>query len=699
VNTSVDYTHIKWDFGDGFTSDNVNTPSHVYEKPGKYLVKLFVTGYNGLEKTYIDSVFVRDNTVNISADMVRTCTAESVTLSALSKDATSYLWDFGDGTLAEASDTFSVHYYKTPGNYIPKLIAKDADGCASSVVLTNKISIDSLNVSLKSIPQICAPKEIQFNPDITNIGSGEGDQPLLQYHWDFGTGNKKDTANVESPLFTYQFPGNYKVTLQIQSPAGCRKQTDMEIVALQGLGGEINGPSDICEQSSVQFSGSTLLPGAPTWKWIFEDGTVVNQKNPPAKIYNLPGNFMVQLVVNNSGCADTVNKLLQVHSKPVITLSAKNETLCEGASFAVSAKGGDSYTWSPSGGLNTTNGAEVTASPVTNTNYTVSATNVYGCTDTDSVSINVIHPFSLKLANEISVCSGAGTRLEASGGIAYQWINNTQGLDNITVSAPVASPLTTTTYTVVATGEKQCFSDTATIKVVVNPSPLVQLGKDTSLCQGQSITLNAFNSNAVYSWQDGSTSSSFVVKNGGEYHVKVDLGQCTASDTIRINQMAIPYFSLGKDTSICDGEQYVLKPSVTIYGSFLWQDGSDKSSLTISKEGMYSLAVSNQCGTFTDSVVISSGFCNILMPTGFTPNNDGLNDVFRVKYPFAVKSFHMLVYNAWGEKVFETNKINEGWDGTFKGEPSMQGVYVWVISYVDNNNKGEQLKGVVTLLR
>jgi gliding motility-associated-like protein len=234
---------------------------------------------------------------------------------------------------------------------------------------------------------------------------------------------------------------------------------------------------------------------------------------------------------------------------------------------------------------------------------------------------------------------------------------------------------------------------------VVNPSPLVQLGKDTSLCQGQSITLNAFNSSAVYSWQDGSISSSFVVKNGGEYHVKVDLGQCTASDTIRINQMAIPYFSLGKDTSICDGEQYVLKPSVTIYGSFLWQDGSDKSSLTISKEGMYSLAVSNQCGTFTDSVVISSGFCNILMPTGFTPNNDGLNDVFRVKYPFAVKSFHMLVYNAWGEKVFETNKINEGWDGTFKGEPSMQGVYVWVISYVDNNNKGEQLKGVVTLLR
>ncbi|MGN6541189.1 MAG: PKD domain-containing protein, partial [Ginsengibacter sp.] len=193
VNTSYDYSHIKWDFGDGFTSDNVNTPSHVYEKPGKYIVKLFVTGYNGLEKTYLDSVFVRDNKVNISADMVRTCTAQSVTLSALSENAASYIWDFGDGTLAQASDTFSVHYYKTPGNYVPKLIARDADGCASSIILTNKISIDSLNVTLKSIPQICAPKEVQFNPVITNIGSGEGPQPLLTYHWNFGTANQMDT--------------------------------------------------------------------------------------------------------------------------------------------------------------------------------------------------------------------------------------------------------------------------------------------------------------------------------------------------------------------------------------------------------------------------------------------------------------------------------------------------------------------------
>jgi gliding motility-associated-like protein len=231
-------------------------------------------------------------------------------------------------------------------------------------------------------------------------------------------------------------------------------------------------------------------------------------------------------------------------------------------------------------------------------------------------------------------------------------------------------------YTVVATGEEQCFSDMAAIKVVVNPSPVVQLGNDTTLCQGQFITLNAFNNNAVYNWQDGSASPTFIVKNGGEYHVRVDLNNCIVSDTIIIRQAAIPYFTLGKDTSICNGEQYILKPSFTVTASLLCQDGSAGSSFVVSKEGIYSLIASNQCGSYIDSVIISSGLCNILMPTAFTPNNDGLNDIFRVKYPFAVKTFSMLVYNQWGEKVFETNNMREGRDGYWKGQSPLQGVYV-----------------------
>ncbi len=697
-NTSYDYTSVSWDFGDGFTAGNVNYPSHVYTQPGSYVIKLFVTGNNGLSKTYTDTVVIKDNKVNISATMNHTCTAQSVTLSALSGDASSYLWDFGDGTIVQATDSFSVHYYKTPGNYIPKLIAKDQSGCAASVELTNKIAIDSLNVSLKGMPKICTPKEVQFNPEVVNLASDGGQQPLI-YHWDFGTGNKTDTANTESPSFMYQQPGNYTTRLKVQSADGCSKEANVNIVAQQGLGGQIKGPSDICIQSAAQFTGSTLLPGQPKWQWIFDDGTVVNQQNPPSKEYDNAGNFNVKLVVDNNGCIDTVNKVLRVHSKPEITLSAKEFALCEGSSFSVTAEGGAAYAWSPSAGLNNTNQPTVVASPAANTVYTVTATNVYGCTNIDSVSIKAIHPFALQLANEAEVCKGNSTKLQASGGIGYQWIGNTEGLDNVSVPGPVATPLVSTMYTVVATGENQCFSDTARIQVTVKPTPFVNLGRDTTICEGQSTVLNAFTPNATYVWQDGTTAADFTVSKAGRYIVVVDLNNCKASDTVNIMQKAIPYFTLGRDSAICSGEEYVLMPSLNTTAAYLWQDGSATPSFVVTHEGVYSLTASNECGSHTDSIIITKGFCNILMPNGFTPNNDGLNDVFRVKYPFAVTNFHFLVTNRWGQTIFETNNIHNGWDGTWKGEPALEGIYVWVISFTDINGKGQQFKGIVTLLR
>ncbi|MEO8854943.1 MAG: PKD domain-containing protein [Ginsengibacter sp.] len=697
VNTSYDYTHIKWDFGDGFTSDNVNTPSHVYSQPGKYIVKLFVTGNNGLSKTYIDSVIVYDNKINITASMSHTCTSQSVTLSGLSQDASFYLWDFGDGTVVQASDSFSVHYYKTPGNYTPALIAKNPDGCAASITLSTKISIDSLNVTLKDIPKICTPKEVQFDPVVFNISSNV---ESLVYHWDFGTGVASDTSNIQAPLFKYQKPGNYQVTVNVQSKDGCSKQATAMVVALQGLGAQIKGPSEICEQATVQFMGTTLLPGQPAWKWIFDDGTIVTQQNPPAKVYNKPGNFVIKLIADNGGCVDTVTQTLQVHSKPLVTLSAKDAILCEGSSLSIAAGGGNSYSWSPATGLDATNQATVVASPLNNTNYGVTVINSFGCVNNASVAINVIHPFALQLAKEVEICSGQSTTLQASGGISFQWINNTNGLNNVMIANPVASPSLSTIYTLVASGENQCFSDTAEVTVTVKPTPVVHLGNDTTICEGRSLILNAFTANAIYTWQDATSASSFTVKNQGQYFVVVNLNNCKASDTINIHEIAIPYFSLGKDSAICLGEEYILKPALNTEATFLWEDGSTASSFVVTKEGMYTLTAKNECGSHSDSITITKGLCNILMPTAFTPNKDGLNEVFRVKFPFAVTNFHFLITNRWGQTVFETNNIHDGWDGSFKGAPPLQGIYVWVISFTDiTSHKSQQVKGIVTLLK
>ena len=141
--------------------------------------------------------------------------------------------------------------------------------------------------------------------------------------------------------------------------------------------------------------------------------------------------------------------------------------------------------------------------------------------------------------------SGNSISLQASGGQTYEWIGNTAGLNSTVTANPVATPSASTKYTVVAFGENQCFSDTANIQVTVKPTPIVNLGNDTTICEGQTVLLKAFTANATYLWQDGATAEDYEVSKAGTYTASVSLDNCSASDTINVHQTAKPYFTLG----------------------------------------------------------------------------------------------------------------------------------------------------------
>jgi gliding motility-associated-like protein len=643
TNTSYDYTHVKWDFGDGTISDNINYPSHVYTNPGKYIIQLFVTGNNGLSKTYIDSVFITDYKTNITADILRTCASESVTLSSVKEKASSYLWDFGDGTIVQASDTFSVHRYQSPGVYIPKLIAKDENGCAASVELKNKITIDSLYLSLNVPAKICIPKEISFNPIVIN-NTGDQSQQSLIYHWDFGTGIAKDTSNIKTPSFTYPETGSYSVSLQVQSPYGCLKKVNANMVALQGLGARITGPSEICQETTAQFAGSTLLPGQPQWRWIFDDGTIVDKQNPPVKKYDNAGNFPVTLIVDNNGCIDTVSKVLQVHSKPVVTLSAKEAIVCEGSGISLTASDGYSYSWFPSTGLNNPASASIIASPVTNTSYVVTATSSFGCKNKDSVKISVIHPFKLQMAAEATICNGKSVEIKTSGAVAYQWIENTENLSNLNISNPVAAPSKTTIYTLAASGENHCFSDTGRIKIIVKPNPSVDAGSGSQILAGTTYQLQ-------------SSSSSDVIKWDWSPKKYLDCYNCASPLATPVEPMD------------------------------------------------YTITVANSDGCIASDTVSIKLLCSnsrIYIPNAFSPNNDGLNDQFVIKGQGITTLNHLRIFDRWGTLIFERRnlRINDpagAWDGRYKGEPVPMGTYVYMVEMSCNENTFTQ-KGVVTVV-
>jgi PKD repeat protein len=543
-NTSLNYTMVKWDFGDGNGAEDTNDPSHVYTQPGVYIITLQVTGQNGLTGTFIDSIIVKQPGAIINADILHSCKGQSITFNNSAPAPDAYWWDFGDGVVKAVADTFVKHYYGVSGVYSPSMMVKDTWGCSTVVGLGDKIVIDSLYIALNNLPaSICSPKDVSFLPTINSVAA-DGVQQKLSYHWDFGTGNSSDTSVLQMPTFHYAAAGTYPVQLKVVSPYGCIKQVGGIITAYEGLGGQINGPAEVCEGESVQLLGSTKLPGQPQWKWIFHDGTTIQDQNPPVRKYQVPGSYPVMLVVDNVGCKDTIIKTIAVYENPAILLSTYKADLCAGSSLNLVAEGASSYTWSPGISLSNTNAASVIASPAFDITYKVTGISNHGCINSDSVQISVIHPFRVKLVEDTSVCAGNSIQLKATGAASYLWIGNTVGLNDITSANPMAAPSTSISYSVVGYDAMACFTDTAHTWIMVNARPFVHAGPDAEILAGSSYTIQTTGSNDILNWvwsPDTYLSCSTCPSPEARpvqpvnYTVMVTNAQgCTASDTVSL---------------------------------------------------------------------------------------------------------------------------------------------------------------------
>ncbi|MBC6492990.1 PKD domain-containing protein [Flavihumibacter stibioxidans] len=644
TNHSSNASRYSWDFGDGTVVENVFNPSHVYTKPGFYLVTLNTWSDNGTKYTTIDSVRIRSMSADLAADLLRGCTEQTITLSSDASNVQSYHWDFGDGTLAQTTDSFSVHHYRYPGIYTPLLVVTDASGCSASVKLDQQVVIDDLQVTLPNPgASFCAPKQLLFDPVISSI-TGEVSPDQLSYHWNFGTGNPADTSQLKSPSFAYQSAGTYEVKLLVKSSAGCRKEVGATLKAFQGLGGLITAPQEICEDGSVLFRASTQLPGQPSYNWIFEDGSRSSQQQPPARNYNEPGSFLVKLVVDNNGCSDTVLHQLEVRGKPRLVLSQKDITLCEGIPVSLTVSGAVRYAWSPAAGLNTTSGSEVVVSPQADTRYIVTGTNEFNCSNTDSAEITVIRPFSLQVNPVISVCEGEVVQLSAAGAVSYQWINQTNGLSNTGIANPRVRPDSTITYTVVGTGEGSCFNDTSDITVRVLPLPVIDAGADMELQPGSNYLIRTKSGSNVVSWR-------------WEPSDFLSCTTCPAPET---------------------------RPQWPI---------------------TYRVTAATADGCVATDTVSFTVLCNdsrIYIPNAFTPNADGKNEGFRIRADGVTQVNYIMVYNRFGQKVFERKnfQVNDQeavWDGRFNGSAVPSGAYVYMIEFQCMDQRFQRKGSVVVL--
>jgi gliding motility-associated-like protein len=231
--------------------------------------------------------------------------------------------------------------------------------------------------------------------------------------------------------------------------------------------------------------------------------------------------------------------------------------------------------------------------------------------------------------------------------------------------------------------------------------------QDVNPCSADSI-LNVPNAaNASYQWYKdsiaiiGATESSYHLPENnsfGNYNVRITYpDSCLVSETFSVGINELDKLNLPTDTSLCEKDTLLLAPALKGV-TYQWNGNSD-AMVRIFREGVYDITASNSSGCSRKFTVhVRSQNCNVYMPTAFTPNGDGKNDLFGIPETVKMNLNKFSIFDRWGNKVFNTNERNSGWDGSFKGAASPPGVYVYLIEGIVNN-KMIRLKGTVTLIR
>lgn len=573
-----------WDFGDGSNSA-VRNPTHQYGGPGTYNVSLVVENNLGCLDTVVHTIVIAPPPV-AEFSYSNSCVNSTVTftdLSTPSGNITGWNWTFGDGGTSTLQNP--THIYTSAGTYTVTLTSTDSSGCTGSI--THNITIHPLPaVSAGPDQTICAGGSVTLT-----ASGGNG------YSWNPGGGT--NGTIVVTPTGTTQY-----VALGTDSN-GCQARDTVQVI-VNPLPVVSAGPDpSICTGNTATLTAS----GASTYTWMPGNlnGSTIFVDPVSTTNYTVIG-------TGPSGC--TNSDIVTVHVGTLPSANAGPDvTVCAGASATLTASGGATYSWSPTGDTTST----ISVNPGSSTTYYVTVTDSGGCSATDDVEVTVNNLPVINLPS-FFLCSGSTATLDAGNpGSTYTWSPGGQTTQTISVN-------TSGTYTVTVTSPAGCTaSSSATI--TVGNSLNITIG-NVSFCQGDSAVLDAGYPGMSYNWTTGDTTQTITVSTAGSYGVTVtDTSGCSGSITVtaQVNAIPVPNFSA---TSVCFGNATSFTDASTVIGSSInswsWDFGDSSYSqqqnpvhtFSVSGYQHITLSVTSTAGcsaTLSDSVRV-----NPLPVPGFT---------------------------------------------------------------------------------
>lgn len=593
----------------------------------------------------------------------------------------------GDTIKLSATYVSGTFNWSGPGSYtfigasVKRPNATPAIGGTYTVITTAAGCKDTstLNVTVNAKP---TPVTINNSPvcegDSIKLGSTYGG---ATFNW-FGPGTYTNTGgSVIRPNATTAMSGTYTV---VSTANGCVDTTNLNVVVVTKPAPLLTNNSPVCAGDSIKLSASY---GSATFTWSGPGGynyTGANVIRPNATS-SMAGKYTIVTVLGV--CRDTSNLTVVVNPTPVVNITG-NINICDGDSLhlkSTSSPAASSYSWNWPGGSSVQQNIDI-ANAVAGT-YMVKASNG-NCIGKDSVNVQVTQ-MNVDLGKDQNLCNVNLPVLSPGiAGASYLW------QDGSTAST-FAVPGSGKYYvTVTLNGCKR--SDTVNIKALYVG---VDIGDDTSLCEGDTLKLSAQDGFDKYAWSTGTTGKSIVIKEQGRYWVRVLKDYCDAFDTVNVSYLDGRLY-LPEDTTLCNGEIIQLEVASIDGSEYRWQDGAGGNKYTVEKGGYYWVNATNQCGSFGDTVWVEYEECNCkpVVPTAFSPNGDDRNDYLHPFIYCTPKSYKFMILNRWGEVVFRSQNVADKWDGSYKGVPAEVGAYFYYLEVMGPNGHIFREKGDITLV-
>ncbi len=553
--------------------------------------------------------------------------------------------------------------------------------------------------------------------NLVNLSSS----PLIRtYFWELTNQAGQTVFTSTDPTVTYTFTdtGIYNIKLSINRGETCKDSTLSLARVYPGFvpGFSFSG---ICFTKPTSFTDltTTAYGKVNSWNWTF--GTVdTSTKTNPIYTFSSLGASDVQLIVTNTlGCRDTIVKPVSIVTAPPIDLAFKDTLICKGDPVTLHAEGSGNFTWSPNNFIMNSNTASPVVSPPITTAYNVLLDDE-GCLNRDTVLVRVTDHVDLQMMPDTTICQGDTIQLRViSDAFTYSW-SPAEQIIHQGYADPLAVTVNNTTYSVMANIGSCSTTGSVSLKTV--PYPFVNAGNDTSICYNTSAQLHGSTNGSAFVWTPSRGLNSIEILDPvatpaatAAYILSAtDTKGCPkpARDTVIVKVFPKITAFAGHDTTAVADQP--LQLTATGGSAYLWSPGIGLSSVNIANPvAMYSEpfnSIHYKVVVFDDANCSDSAFVTvkvfitgptIFIPTAFTPNGDGKNDVLRPIAAGIKQIDYFSIYNRWGQLVFTTQTDGKGWDGSINGVPQSTGVYVWMVKATDYKGKPYFKKGTVTLIK